>query len=46
MLGSERRRLLKYQDDDNDQDEDDEKNDIISVEDEIYNLAFRPAKFS
>ena len=23
---------------------DDEKNDIISVEDEIYNLAFRPAK--
>ena len=23
---------------------DDEKNDIISVEDEIYNLAFKPAK--
>ena len=23
---------------------DDEKNDIISVEDEIYNLAFRPAR--
>lgn len=24
--------------------EDDEQNDLISVEDEIYNLAFRPAK--